>query len=221
MADFIKPITEALVKGTPWAALIGIVGIIWQVCYVYFRDRTNDKQLKAEADLEKEKFRHQRRLEELRFEYERVRWREQLTTQLALKHVDARLKEYSELWSRIDSIANNKMRSGELNDFITKELAKNIRSWRYSAGGLLAEETTRESAYTLQQALWDFDGSRESFLRIRQARWLLREALRSDMGIGGTESGNSVVEAAERRQKLRSDLSKLQNRIGIQSEDTR
>src|SRR5580704_17064566 len=107
--DFVRSLTDALAKGTPWAVLIAAVGALWQIIYVYSRDRSNDRRSKAAADLEGAKFEYQKSIEELKFSYEQRRWREQLATQLALKHVETRLTEYSSLWSRVEIVAKHRM----------------------------------------------------------------------------------------------------------------
>jgi hypothetical protein len=213
--DFVRSLTDALAKGTPWAVLIAAVGALWQIIYVYSRDRSNDRRSKAAADLEGAKFEYQKSIEELKFSYEQRRWREQLATQLALKHVETRLTEYSSLWSRVEIVAKHRMNSGKLTPNLTQGLAEEVRRWRYSTGGLLAENTTRDAVYTFQQAVWDYDQTSESYKRIRAARRILRDALRSDMGVSEDMSGKSIIDVAAERQRIRSDLTSLQAKLGI------
>jgi hypothetical protein len=139
--DFIHSLTDALVKGTPWAVLIAAVGALWQIIYVYFRDRSNDMRVKAAADLERKKFEYQKSIEELKFDYEQRRWREQLITQIGLKHVETRLAEYSSLWSRIEVVARHRTEEGSLTVDLARGLAGDVKNWRYSTGGFLAEKT--------------------------------------------------------------------------------
>ena len=120
------------------------------------------------------------------------------------------------------------MDSGELTQTVTRELANDVKNWRYSRGGLFAEPTTRDAAYAFQQALWAYDGTAESYKRIRSARRILRDALRADMGVseynsGGTLigvvsaviSGQSLIDLAAERRRIRSDLIDLQKGLGI------
>jgi hypothetical protein len=217
--DFVRSLTDELVKGTPWAVLIAAVGALWQVIYLYSRDRSNARMSKATADLEKAKFEYQKCIEELKFSYEQRQWREQLATQLALKHVETRLTEYSSLWSQVGMVAKHRMATGELTPTLTRELADKVKRWRYSTGGLLAEETTRDAAFAFQQVLWDYDGTGEAYRRIRAARHILRDTLRADMGVSEDMSGKSIIDVAAERQRIRSDLTSLQARVGI-SPDT-
>lgn len=225
MVDF-KILVEALLKSAPWAVFAAAVGVIWQLVYVHGRDKVRDAQVKRELEQESKKFEHQQVLESnkfeyqqhieaMKFEYEQRRWREQLSLQLALKHVDARLEEYSKAWSYVEAVAKHKMADGDITPEVTKAVAGKIKTWRYSKGGLLAEETTRDAAYTFQRALWGYDGSKEGYDRIRHARKLFRYALRADTGLGEDVTGQSIYDAAEERQKIRDELGKLQQRLGI------
>jgi hypothetical protein len=213
--DFVHSLTDALAKSTPWAILIAGTGALWQIIYVYFRDRSNERRSNAAADLERTKFEYQKSVEELKFGYEQRRWREQLATQLALKHVETRLVEYSSLWSRVEIVAKHRMDEGNLTQVLTRELANEVKKWRYSTGGLLAEETTRDPAYAFQRALWNYDGTRESYRSVRTARRILRDALRADMGVSEDMSGKSIIDVAAERQRIKSDLAGLQGNLGI------
>lgn len=213
--DF-KVLVDALIKGTPWAILIALVGAIWQTIYIYSRDKAHDKHAKLLYGLEREKLENQKELDKEKFEsqrllaeYEQRKWREQLSTQIILKQFDARLAEYTQLWAVVETAARHRFRENILTPELAKNAATNIRSWRYAKGGLLAEETTREAAYLFQTALWNFDGSNEAYQRIRDSRKLLRSALRADIGLGEDAQGNSIFDAAERRQKILAELSIL------------
>jgi len=216
MTDF-KVLVDALIKGTPWAVFIAAIGAIWQLVYAYTRDRAASEEAQRRYELEERKFQNQKAIEDqkfayqkslemLRFEYEQRKWREQLATQLALKHVEARLIDYAEIWSEVKAVAKHNQKSGSLTPAIAQQAATIIESWRYSRGGLLAEETTRDAALAFQTALWSYDGTSEAFKRIRQARKLLRAALRADMGLGEDTFGQNILDATERRNKIKEDL---------------
>ena len=79
----------------------------------------------------------------------------------------------------------------------------------------MAEETTRDAAYTFQRALWGYDCSDEGYGRIRFARKLFRDALRADTGLGEDATGQTIYDTAEGRQKIREELRNLQKRLGI------
>lgn len=211
-------LVDALIKGTPWAILIAAVGAVWQVIYISGRDKSHDKQTQMLYRLEREKFENQKILDAAKFEnrrllaeYEQRKWREQLSTQLTLKHFDARLAEYVQLWTIVEMAARHRFNDHLLTPDAAKAAASKVRSWRYSKGGLLAEETTRDAAYLLQMALWHFDGSKESYDLTREARYLLRSALRADLGLGEDALGDSIVDAAQRRQRIKAELNTLQN----------
>jgi hypothetical protein len=107
------------------------------------------------------------------------------------------------------------MESDDLTLPSARELATDVKNWRYSIGGLLAEPTTRGAAYAFQQAVWNFDGTKESYRDIRTARRVLRDALRFDMGVSeDSRSGRSIVDAAGDRRR-RADLTNLQSQLGI------
>jgi hypothetical protein len=225
--DF-KSLVEALIKGAPWAVFIAAIGTIWQLVYVYTRDKAKDKedQLKHALEaarfenqkvIEREKFDYEKQLETLRFEYEQRKWREQLAMQLALKHVDLRLREYPLIWSEVRVAARHR-HSDSLTPELARSSASTVEAWRYSSGGLLAEETTRDAALAFQTALWHYNGSTESFHRIRQARELLRAALRADMGLGEDVLGESIFDATAKRHKIKEELTELQRKLGIQSD---
>lgn len=137
MIDF-KVLVDTLVKGTPWAVLIAAIGAVWQLVYVYTRDKIRDRQAQHETELEekkfqyqqsldKQRFEYQKNIESMKFEYEQRRWREQLGLQLALKHVDARLEEYAKAWSYIEAVAKHRMDDGGLSPEITKNVASHIK----------------------------------------------------------------------------------------------
>ncbi len=216
MSDF-RVLVETLVKGSPWAVMIAAIGVIWQLVYAYTRDKSNDREASLKRGLETEKFeyqkaiedskfKHQRDMEGLRFEYEQRRWREQLALQLVQKQVDARLAEYPELWYHVGAVANHNAETNSLTTESAKNISSAVENWRYSKGGLLAEETTREAAVAFQAALWEYDGSAGGFTRIRDARRLLRAALRADMGLGEDAQGHSIFHVTESRLKIIEEL---------------
>ncbi len=88
-------------------------------------------------------------------------------------------------------------------------------SWRYGKGGLLAEETTRDAAFALQTALWEYNGTEETYRRMRSARRIFRDALRADIGLGEDVRGQTIFEASEKRQKIRQEIKDLQSKLGI------
>jgi hypothetical protein len=204
----LKALIDAVMHGTPFAILAACVGVVWQAAYAFFRDRIHDKQSQREMTLELQKFEYQKKLEDLKFAYEQERWREQLARELTTKLVDARLDEYSKVWSHVQGVAKGQPLTIEA----AKAIAGNVKDWRYSKGGLLAEETTRSAAMAFQTALWDFDGSGASYHRVRSGRRIFRDAIRADMGLTG-----DIFQRAEARfQKVRQDLIKLQSELGIE-----
>jgi hypothetical protein len=211
----IKSFVDALIHGTPIAVLVAAVGVLWQTAYALLRDRIHDKQAERELQLEQRKFDHQRNLEDLKFTYEQQQWREQLARELTMKLVDARLDEYSRIWSHVRSIAQSAMQSGTFTPEVAKELADKVQAWRFSKGGLLAEETTRGAVYALQTALWDYDGSVDSFHRVRRGRFVLRDAIRADIGL----TADVFQRAEERFQNVRHELDKLRSELGIPTTD--
>src|SRR6516162_1561254 len=111
MPDF-KPIVDALIKDAPTAAYIALIGILWQVFYALVKDRLARREaaerFKLESDkfafqskIETQRFEHQSALEQQKFDYEKLKWREQLSLELAKRHLDARLESYSQLWSLV------------------------------------------------------------------------------------------------------------------------
>jgi uncharacterized membrane-anchored protein YhcB (DUF1043 family) len=212
--DF-KLFVDALLTGTPLAILAALVGIIWQAIYVRSRDKLHDGQIRRELELENIKFEYQKELETLKFEYEKRRWREELAMEVTMKIVEVRIEEYSKVWSYIEGIASHKLGEREINPLITKKLAEKIKDWRYSKGGLLAEGTTRDSSFALQTALWKYDGSEESYSRMRVARGIFRDAIRADIGLGEDIRGQTIFEAIEKRQKIREELEQLKLKLGI------
>jgi hypothetical protein len=185
------------------------------------RQRVADDRRKDQAiELEKEKLNAQIEIEKVKFGYEQGKWRESLGNEITLRHLESRLVEYSSIWSRIEAVASHRMAAGELTQVLTRELADYVKKWRYSTGGLLAEPTTRDAAYAFQQAVWDYNGTKESHRRIRSARRILRDALRADMGVGQNSFGKSLIDVAAERQR-RSDLTNLQESLGISPDSDR
>ncbi len=187
--DF-KPFVDALLTGTPLAILAAMVGVLWQVVYVYNRDKLHDEQAKRETELEsqkysnqleleKKRFEHQKQLEDLKFEYEQKRWIEEVSRDLTVKLVEIRIKTSVELWALFQDIAINRLEAGTLSPKITKEIAEKVKKWRYDTGGFLAEETTRDASFAFQTALWEYNGSEDSFWSLRRARNIFRAALRA------------------------------------------
>jgi hypothetical protein len=211
----LKSFTDTLIHGTPIAVLVAAVGVLWQTAYAILRDRIHDKQAQRELQLEQRKFDQQRTLEDLKFEYEQQRWREQLARELTMKLVDARLDEYSRIWSYVRVVAQSEMLKGAFKPEIAKELAEKVQAWRFSKGGLLAEETTRGAVYAFQKALWDYDGSAAAYHRIRHGRFILRDAIRADIGL----TGDVFQRAEERFQKVRHELDRLESELGIAATD--
>lgn len=211
----VKSFTDALIHGTPIAVLAAAVGVLWQAAYALLRDRIHDKQAQRELQLEQRKFDHQHKLEDLKFAYEQQRWREQLARELTLKLVDARLDEYSRVWSYVRGVAQSEMRKGIFTADVAKDLAEKVQAWRFSKGGLLAEETTRSAAMAFQKALWGYDGSARAYRRVRRGRFILRDAIRADMGL----SGDIFQRAEERFQKVRHELDRLESELGIVKDD--
>ncbi len=214
--DF-KLFVDTLLTGTPIAILAALVGIVWQAIYARNRDKLHDEQIRRELELERQKFEHQKELETLKFEYEQRRWREELARDITLKIVGTRIDEYSKVWSYAEGVAKNQLETGSLTPDATKAIAQKIKNWRYSKGGVLAEETTREAAFAFQTALWEYDGSKEAYKGIRRARAIFRDALRADIGLGEDIRGQTIFETAERRQKIRKELKELQSQLGITS----
>jgi|GEM_PF-3267612 len=226
--DF-KIFIDTLLTGTPIAILAALVGIVWQAIYVHSRDKLHDEQVKRELDIEqkkfdaqleidKQRFEHQKQLEILRFQYEQKRWREELAREITLRLVEARIKENSEVWIWVKSIALHQLQDGKWPLDHTKTLAQKIKEWRYGKGGLLAEEVTRDVAFTFQTALWEYNGSQENYKRIRQIRRIFREALRADMGMGENIRGQTIYETAEKHQKIKKELHEIQAELGISQE---
>jgi hypothetical protein len=174
-----------------------------------------------EQEKEKERFTYQKNLEKIKFDYEQEKWREALSSQVALKLFETRFAAYSCLRSRVEIVASHRMESGELTQSSARELATHVKNWRYSTGGLLAEPTTRDAAYAFQQAVWRYDGTSESYRRIRTARRILRDALRADIGVSEDTFGRSLISVAKDRQQIRSNLSKSQDELGIKPDPDR
>jgi len=206
--DF-KTFIDTLLTGTPIAILAAIVGVLLQAMYVLSRDRIHDRQAERELKLEQQKFEHQKELEKMKFEYEQRQWREQLAREITVRLVEARLDEYSKVWSFAEGVAKNQHEKGALTPKATKAIARKIKRWRYSKGGLLAEEITRDAAFEFQRALWEYDGSVEAYTRIRRARNIFRDAIRADTGLS-----EAIYQVTEARQKVREELKELQSKLG-------
>jgi hypothetical protein len=208
-----------LLEGTPWAISVAVIGVVWQYVYKILRDKINDKVTAQKQKLENEKFENQGKIEKLRYDYERSKWREQLALQLVQKHIDARLSEYSKLWNLAQRVAKHTVEYSSLNETITRSIALEVEVWRYSKGGLLAEETTREAALEFQTALWEYDKSENAYKRIRKARNLIRLALRADMGLGNDIDGRSIFDITSDRQEVKNqeikEMSMLMKDLGI------
>lgn len=217
---------DTLLEGTPTAILVALVGIVWQGIYIYGRDKARDQQFEQQRQLEELKFqledrrfKHQKELEDLRFQYEQRRWREELAREITMKHVEARVDENSRAWSYTEGFAQHTLDGEKLTTATAQEIAAKIKQWRYSKGGLLAEETTRDAAYALQKALWEYsDKKDDAYRRIRRARLIFRNSLRADMGLGEV-AGQSIYEVAEARHKIRAELSELQAQMGLAKDD--
>ena len=217
----IEVFLKALSEGTPWAILIAGVGVIWQLLYRYSADKIANRKVEEQNNYEKLKYEHQEALEKLKFDYERRKWRERLALQLAFWYVDSRLESYPKIWSIVKSIAKHKKRDGALTKDIAIKAAEKIEEWRYSKGGLLAEETTRNAALALQTALWHYDQQKDdSFDNVWSARRLLRSALRADMGLGENTLGENIFDITAARQNLEDPLEQLMEQLGISSKDS-
>jgi hypothetical protein len=225
---------NTLQTGTPIAILVTIIGIIWQYTYRRSRDKLQDAQQKRESALEQErferasaleqerfkrasaleqeKFNHQKALEELRFEYEQRRWREELGREMMIKLLEERLTAYTQLWGYIELAA----RSGLADLTIEKahNTAREVHKWRYDKGGLLAEDSTRDAVREFQQALWRYDGSRESSQAMRAARRFVLRSLRADLGLGKNVSGQSIFQIVGERQEIGKELGEIRATTG-------
>ena len=208
----VKLFVDTWSKGAPFATVVAGLAVVWDLVHTYLRERSQDKQAKQELALEVQKFNHQQQLEEKKFEYEKSRWREQLAREITVRLVEVRLDEYSQVWSHLQGIAESKRR--ELAQS-TKEIAERIQQWRYSKGGLLAEEITRDAAYVLQQALWDYDGSEIAWRRILDARHIFRDAIRADIGL--TEA---IFQVTEDRQKVRQALDRFKAKLSKETQQS-
>lgn len=213
--------TDALLTGTPLVILATVVGLVWQAIYTLSRDKINKEQARRALEFEEEKLKHQKVIEELRFCYEQRRWREVLAHDITLKLVEARLAEYSKVWSYIEGVAISEAEARTLSPDATKAIATKIKNWRYSPGGLLAQSVTRDAAFTLQTLLWNYDGSEAAYRRIREARRIFRDALRADIGLGKNAVGESILDTVETMHNIRKDLENLQTKSDINKRDVR
>lgn len=225
MVDF-KILIDSVLKSAPWAILFAVVGVIWQLVYIYHRDKTRDKQKQIELDLakgknelekglESEKFKHQKAIEMLRFQYEQLRWKEQFLIQSNMKLIDARIEEYSKLWQELQPIAIHRKKDGKLTNEVARNVANSIMQWRYAKGGLLDSDNARTAAHILQTKLWHYDDSDAEYAMIREARKEVRYAIRSDMGLGTTLEGEHILDVAEKHAKIVSDLDKTKQELGV------
>jgi hypothetical protein len=206
---------NTLLTGTPIAILAAAVGLIWQALYVRSRDKLQDEQMKRELNLEGQKFQHSKELEELRFQYEQRRWRESLGKELILKLLAERIESFAKLWQTMEGISTSKTK---VTPEDSRVIAGEVLKWRYSKGGLLAEDVTRDAVFAFQQALWNYDGSKEKYHVIRRTRKLVLVSMRADMGLGEDISGQSIYKIAEKRQNIGSELSKIQEQLGIKKD---
>lgn len=217
--DF-KIFIDALLTGTPIAVLAAAVGVIWQLIYTRSRDRLHDAQIQRELALAERKFAHEKTLAQQRFEhqeqlekakfgYERRQWREQLAHDITLVLFQARIDASIEIWNNVVEITKHQHQSGNVTAETTQQLAQKVQRWRYGKGGLLSEDTTRDVAYAFQRALWEYDGSKESYKRIRVARRLFRNALRADLGLGEDIKGRTIYQSAGIKQRIEEELTPL------------
>lgn len=123
------------------------------------------------------------------------------------------------IWSQVESIASHRLQAGELSRESGQLLAENIKKWRYSKAGLIAEETTRDAAMALQKAAWEYDRSAPAYRRMRQARALFRNAMRADLAVGENVQGLTIYEITEQRSKIQKELETLQEELGISGEN--
>jgi hypothetical protein len=206
-------LVESIEKGIPTLIIISALFVIWQLISSYARDRSEEKKFEFNKNLENKKFEHRQKIERLRFAYEQLRWREQLSLQLSMKLVDARLAEYSALWSKLRAVVRYNFKAGDLTPAITQHLAGEVEAWRYSTGGILADNTTRKVVLELQTALWHYDGSKEAYSRIETARNNSRAALRADMGIEDDPFGKTFYDRIEKGLDIAAKLSAVRGSI--------
>lgn len=214
MSDF-KPIVDALIKDAPFAAYVALIGIVWQVLYALSKDWLARRESAQKAALEQRRFEHQEKLEKLKLDYELKRWREHVTLEFAKRQLDARLAEYPALWALAQVTAKHNQGSTKMTPEKCRQVSDQIELWRYGKGGLLAEEETRDAAIALQAALWNFDGTTQAFQRVRDARRLVRQALRADMGLGNNLTGATIYETITNRHGLNAELAQLQQALGL------
>jgi hypothetical protein len=208
-----EPFVDALLTGTPLAILAAAVGVIWQIVYTRSRDRLQEAQVERELRLQEQRFEHEKNLERIRFEYEQRRWREGLAQELTVQLFRERVDGFVEIWREIEVLSTSKKEN--LTPEAARELADEIQTWRYAKGGLLAEDTTRNAAYLLQTALWRYTASHESYVQMRRARNLLRNALRADLGLGEDVTGRTIYEKTGARQKIEDEIKALQEQMDL------
>jgi hypothetical protein len=200
------------VSGFASGLAVALIGFYATTIYNKRQRDAEENRKNQAAVLEQAKFEFQTGIEKEKLGIERRKWRNELSIEVTLKLLEARLIEYSSLWTSIQGVATHRMKSGELTKDSARELARDVEKWRYSKGGLLAEPLTRDAAFVFQTAVWDFDGTRENYRHIRDARRILRDALRADMGVHEV-GGKSLIDVAADR--ITADLAELQDRLGI------
>jgi hypothetical protein len=213
--DF-KPFIDAILTGTPLAILAAAVGVIWQMLYTRSRDRLQESQIDQELRLAEQQFKNGKRLEKIKFEYEQRQWREGLAQELTVRLFEARVDNYVEIWRGIEVLSTSK--KDKLTPEAARKLAEKIQSWRYAKGGFLAENTTRDAAYLLQKALWQYDTSSRSYKQLRKVRRLFRDALRADLGLGEYATGQTIYDKTSARQKIRDEIEEIKTQMDIKKE---
>ena len=91
---------------------------------------------------------------------------------------------------------------------------REVHKWRYDKGGLLAEDITRDAVREFQQALWRYDGSRESSQAMRAARRFVLRSLRADLGLGKNVSGQWIYQIVGERQEIGKELEEIRTTTG-------
>lgn len=155
-----KDLWDKFASVSAFASALAVALIGFYATNVYNkRQRVNEEQRNEQEEQRKEQASD---LEKKRFDHERQEWREELSNQVTLKILEARLKEYGYLWARIELVAKHQMSLGDLTQDLTRQLASDVQKWRYSLGGLLAAPLTRNAAIAFQTAVLDFKGNEES-----------------------------------------------------------
>ncbi len=210
---------EILAEQSPWLALavaagIGLIKGAWTVAESWLESRRVDRAV----DLEERRHAHESRLQTARFDYEKEKWREDLSLEVARRHLEVRIDETPKLWSLVRGVAYHLTSNESLEVEHTKAIAKEVEAWRYSRGGLVAEEETRDVALAFQTVLWDNSGTKADYKKIRQVRRLLVRCLRADLGLGRTADGEDIYGRVEARFGLKERLSKLQDELKLPRE---